>query len=468
MPEFHYPGYNFLGPGTDLSKKRTPINSLDAKARKHDYAYQRYKDKGYTSYYWRPSKADEDFIKETQNEKSFPGLIAHNLFKIKRSLADAFGIESIPDFDFIDHSRTFKKAKRTSKKNSPFMMKYLRRARKLRFKRKGRSKFRRYTKGRGRRRSSKLFQKIMNILNPVRKYRHRHYYRAIGTINRRNYVPICQITLADNNLGWFPNAHKPITSAITNAMGVSDRATAANWNKGEEYYVKTFYKWHLSNNSNVHTKATIYWLKYKSDSNQLPLDNIIANTGYFDDTGIFPNNATVDVITATNNITGPVNDMNFNSPMHINVLTQTDFKSEFRRKWSVKKGKTLIFVPGQSKIITYKKKWRLYRYSDLFDTGGSRIEFPRGTVFPILVWDGDVLPGTKTPNDFVGPYTVLNTGVNMGDWSYSMQSFFSVRQKSTNTKRIYIDEQGTGELTATTNAQLLVFGQDNNTAGQAI
>ncbi len=35
----HVPGYNFLGPGTDLSKKRKPINDLDAAAERHDHAY---------------------------------------------------------------------------------------------------------------------------------------------------------------------------------------------------------------------------------------------------------------------------------------------------------------------------------------------------------------------------------------------------------------------------------------------
>jgi len=44
LPEIHYPGYNFLGPGTKLEKNREPINKLDEAAREHDYFYKNHKD----------------------------------------------------------------------------------------------------------------------------------------------------------------------------------------------------------------------------------------------------------------------------------------------------------------------------------------------------------------------------------------------------------------------------------------
>ena len=44
LPEIHYPGYNFLGPGTKLEKNREPINKLDEAAREHYYFYKNHKD----------------------------------------------------------------------------------------------------------------------------------------------------------------------------------------------------------------------------------------------------------------------------------------------------------------------------------------------------------------------------------------------------------------------------------------
>jgi len=46
--ELHYPGYNYLGPGTRLEEKLrnsvAPINPLDAAAKEHDISYSRFKD----------------------------------------------------------------------------------------------------------------------------------------------------------------------------------------------------------------------------------------------------------------------------------------------------------------------------------------------------------------------------------------------------------------------------------------
>ena len=44
LPEFHWPGYNYLGPGTKLEKNKKPINKLDEAARDHDYFYRDHKD----------------------------------------------------------------------------------------------------------------------------------------------------------------------------------------------------------------------------------------------------------------------------------------------------------------------------------------------------------------------------------------------------------------------------------------
>ena len=49
MVEYHLPGYNFCGPGTELSKRLArgdkPINELDACCMVHDIVYSQTKDK---------------------------------------------------------------------------------------------------------------------------------------------------------------------------------------------------------------------------------------------------------------------------------------------------------------------------------------------------------------------------------------------------------------------------------------
>ena len=44
LPQLHWPGYNYLGPGTKLEKDYKPINKLDEAARDHDYFYKKHKD----------------------------------------------------------------------------------------------------------------------------------------------------------------------------------------------------------------------------------------------------------------------------------------------------------------------------------------------------------------------------------------------------------------------------------------
>lgn len=57
--EFHVPGYNFLGPGTNLKARRfqKPINELDALAKAHDLNFE------------NPAKdtweSDKEFIRES-------------------------------------------------------------------------------------------------------------------------------------------------------------------------------------------------------------------------------------------------------------------------------------------------------------------------------------------------------------------------------------------------------------------
>jgi len=44
LPELHWSGYNYLGPGTKLEKNKKPIKKLDEASRDHDYFYKDHKD----------------------------------------------------------------------------------------------------------------------------------------------------------------------------------------------------------------------------------------------------------------------------------------------------------------------------------------------------------------------------------------------------------------------------------------
>ena len=91
--EFHYPGgYNFLGPGTDLNKRRfqKPFNKLDAIAKEHDLAYEKAKTKK------EIHKADRIFedkawsrVKDSSAkffQERIPAYLATNLIKLKRKV----------------------------------------------------------------------------------------------------------------------------------------------------------------------------------------------------------------------------------------------------------------------------------------------------------------------------------------------------------------------------------------------
>lgn len=80
---FHYPGYNYLGPGTsDFSRK--PINQLDEAAREHDISYG---DIG-TSAYYTYNPADEKFLEDIKDIDTFASRIGEAVFTVKKKLSD--------------------------------------------------------------------------------------------------------------------------------------------------------------------------------------------------------------------------------------------------------------------------------------------------------------------------------------------------------------------------------------------
>lgn len=441
----HYPGYNYLGPGTDLSKNNKPVNKLDRAAKAHDKKYNSYLKQRASKWdiYTRNSKADNDFIVGAANTPfSIERELATGIFRGKRALNRILGRSPVDSI--------IKRRKLPKQNNN---MRYLlgkrgrtrRPLRKRRFKKRHRSSF---------------FNKVMKVMNPMRQYVAQNFKREIGTLNRRNYVH-----LSNTALGVAlrpPGGSYLICHAISLALSLTDLTLAANWTKSWVFYVSQFYKWKISNNSNVKNRATIYWIKMSGDISLDPLGMII-DPDFYDNTQYFPNNGTEDAVTPDATYTSSPN---INSTLAYNPLTDRNLLTNFKNKFRVRRGTSMTFTPGQTKVFSYKKKTTRYAYGDMFDSNLNRYDFPKGTVFPILVWDGDILPGTKTPNDLIGPYTALTSGVNRGDWSWQMDVKMHIQQKIAKEQFLYID-RGT-QQTETTAADLTAFGFDNNAAVSAI
>lgn len=79
------PGYRYLGPGNSLDRG-DPTNASDAAARRHDYSCSAYKLHGKNPYIYF-NKADERFIKETDQATDWGGKLGNWFFRGKRYLA---------------------------------------------------------------------------------------------------------------------------------------------------------------------------------------------------------------------------------------------------------------------------------------------------------------------------------------------------------------------------------------------
>lgn len=103
--EKHVPGYNFLGPGTNMEERRkpenqqkgdfTPINRLDAAAKKHDIQYENIQNK-YKELGDKPKaiadihQADKEFVEELakMHNLSMIEKVAMNAIKLKKFMEE--------------------------------------------------------------------------------------------------------------------------------------------------------------------------------------------------------------------------------------------------------------------------------------------------------------------------------------------------------------------------------------------
>ncbi|KAE9522679.1 hypothetical protein AGLY_016901 [Aphis glycines] len=89
LPELHWPGYNYLGPGTKLEKNKKPIKKLDEAARDHDYFYKDHKNTKtrHEADKILEQKAMERFnAPDTNMNENIPALLTAYAMKSKRHL----------------------------------------------------------------------------------------------------------------------------------------------------------------------------------------------------------------------------------------------------------------------------------------------------------------------------------------------------------------------------------------------
>lgn len=477
MVEFHYPGYQFLGPGTDLNKPKRPINKLDEAAKKHDYGYKRYEDAGISNQdiYSRDSLEDTKFIKRIRAlpNRSIENYLADALFTAKKYINRALFRETVEDiYRKVKRQRTKspvkliqqavanmpKDSKRKKSVSKSYSKKYGKR-RKYSYKRSRRI----LRRGKHRFRKESLFKKVMKIINPVKTFNNQHFMRFIGTLNRRNYFPLTNTTYSPGDNQYAPLSWSSVSDAITYGLG----ETPFN-NSSSVYYVGQNFKWKISNNSNVQMYAKIYWIKYTCSGSENPLQLIAA---YFDNSDLFPNNSSTDAWVQDNTIDttgGTRANKGWNSPLNYNPFSDKLLLDNLKPRFTVRAGKRMFWNPGQTKFVTYKRKPK--RITEVLATydGANYNKYLKGAVFPIFVYDGDILAGTKDPDNLVGPYTALQSGVNRGDWSYQMTTNFRVFTKIQTTNRRYLSANSDSMVYENTAADLKVLGFDNNAPASAI
>ncbi|AJP36445.1 putative capsid protein [Avon-Heathcote Estuary associated circular virus 19] len=214
FPALHYPGYNYLGPGTK-NFDRAPRNDLDAAARKHDLDYGKLQ-RGGRNPYFKWFKADQRFLDRIAKDKSVPGWIARQTFRAKKYFAPQ-GDElprkhtgkrsrsAIPVYliDRFSHKKqktlggSLKKMRRTWRRPRA-----LKRRRSASYGRKRRYKRRRYPS------MKPLYRKIKRVA------------KGLGRMQHQNAVANVYRDVSSGNVSWDAGecAYKDITAILTSGQ----------------------------------------------------------------------------------------------------------------------------------------------------------------------------------------------------------------------------------------------------------
>lgn len=478
MVEFHYPGYNYCGPGTNIDIDRVPVDEIDAACKIHDHDYNKIARKR-RDYYWRYSEADKNFLKRISGSKRNVAHWASWLFLLKRAfnkMADMQMIVAPRQREITDYYRNAKRRnvrrspQKRARSGSPVLMiddrphgarnhKYnialmplrsgggIRHGIRRRFKR----------RRRGRRRDS-FYKRVLKVINPVKVYIGRKIDRAIGTKNAADYINLgCHIKNSDGSkIEYSPGTFNLITNALLNTQTKSGAGTYSSWNTQEGYYTKELHKWLVSNNSNVTMKFEVYYVKHVGTNQNNPFYSFMTNTltidslgatSYFTATGIVKQNRA-----------GSVDGPDMSTEPHYNLMTDKYLNKLISDRYKIKKGKSFVLNPGQTTTVKYKqKKYRFWNVARLFTTDAvpNIIYFPERAVEVYIRYVGDILPAAANSTD---------AGINAGDVTIDHRIWVQTLTKMNQVNNKYIENSTENE----TSGNLSVFGFDNNAAATAV
>lgn len=385
---FHYPGYNYCGPGTDwshLEHPPEPINALDKACKQHD------EDPEFKM--WRWNQADARlyrFCNQNLNNPIFgrAAYIIKNVFALKRKL------------QFADHStskrykhmikRSYTQLSQLSDKLHGTDMRYRRRNyRKVRGKTKtytkrqpsnsgrygkkrrrkiyrGKRKFSRKSHSLSTRSSKRLNQKIASVMNPPITYERQdggsiqhnstdglwtkmlHDPLMIGKTNQTVWVNYCpwanqNICTMINDLGIM----KP-TGFTATGLATTSLTTTGYGNKF--WVLNTFVKYRLTNYGSLKTYVKVHYFRSKGVNNYTPIQ-FIDTAGYETNSDLYPNQTTA---TGGGDYTYGTKSAN-NDYAIINKLTDIREIKPIKAYWKHVGSKFFTIMPNETKVITFKK-----------------------------------------------------------------------------------------------------------------
>lgn len=441
----HYPGYNYLGPGTDPKRRKLPVNDLDAAAQRHDIGYAEIGPSSYYTY----NQYDENFLNAISGDQSLPGRISKLAFKTKKVLAPRSA-------ELRARARAFYNKKRMPYVSSRRRRRVLpgRRIANRRFRRgiplrtrtprmviRKRRTFSR-SRSRFRPRRKTLFQKVISIIRPTRLYSKLSYGRVAGIANRRTFLDLGYHTgigpAVEKNLFCDPPF---LVAAVTNALPTA-------YSSAQDYYIHSAHRTiRLSNNSNVAIDLNyrIYKNIRDKSSRITPLE--VVNS--FDSTDWLLNNGTLDGIVATSTY-------NLSTYRNFNLLALPFIRRRLSMFFKIYKKHTVHMKPGET--VTFKlahRKPRIWNNDHMTEVAGSTGSLAGWTKGIIIDWTGDVLPSTAGA-------TV--SGTNAGDLAWELSDVVRVSEREDEHSTMYatLDSNGVSGTGLTT------FGPDNNAAVAAV
>lgn len=472
MVEIHFPGYNYCGPGTDLSKNKRPVSEADEKCRIHDLQYNEIA-KRRKDYYYRYSYADEELLKNLENNKETAARIASWLFRLKKGINKVAGMEMIVAPRQRSMDEYFNAAKRRRVRNTVPITVPLAIADKPYQSRRpnhntimAMSQFSRihgrYRPRRKRRRTGKkkdsFYKKVLKVINPVKVFITRKIDRALGVQNKADYINIGRHI--GNGSGtpveYSPGCFDLITNTLNNTQTKLTASVFASWTTQEGYYTRETHKWLISNNSNVSMKFEVYYVKHIGHKKDQPFFDFVTNTLTFDSTG-GSSYFTSTGVTKVNRVAA-ANGPDFYTEPQYNLMTDKYALKTFADKFKIKKGKSYILNPGQTTTVKYRqKKYRYWNVSRLFseDAVPVKYQYPDRCVEVYIRYVGDILPD-KVDSKLAG--------INAGDVTIDHRVYVQTLTKMNQVNNKYIENADENESSTT----LKVFGFDNNSAADAV